>query len=48
MLVTHPQQVAENKHDPPPKLNFEYCIFITYNYAYSIEYHVNIKSVHQS
>ena len=30
MLVTNPQQVAENKHDPPPKLNFEYYIFITF------------------
>ena len=44
--MSHPHQVAENKQDPPPKLNFEYCSFITffpYNYAYSIEYHVQHK-----
>ena len=49
MLVTHPQQVAENRHDPPPKLNFEYFIFkkiynfFPYNYAYSIQFHVQHK-----
>ena len=51
MIVTHPQQAAENKHDPPQKLNFEYCIFITFfliiiPIAQSIMY--NIKCVHRS